>query len=126
MVASATEGRTIGAIDLQTGWGTSAVPAAISSDGQSVALAQSGETIGLILVDLRRGVVVASGSIHSATGSGRGVSGVALLAASDGGLFVMPSSDGHVVLVEPHGTQLEVVAQAMDARLSRYGRIAWQ
>ena len=46
--------------------------------------------------------------------------GVALLAAPDGGLFVLASSDGHVVLAEPHGTQLEVVAQAMDARLSCY------
>lgn len=120
LVASAADGRTIAAVDLQMGWGTSGIPAAVSPDGQSLALAQSGGTTRLILVDLRRGEVVASGSIASTAGSSGVASEVALLAAPDGRLFVVPSTDGHVVLVEPHGSQLEVVARAADSRLSCY------
>lgn len=120
-IAGAADGRITRRIDLPSDLSTNAGMAAVSPDGKWLGLAAAGRaSTGLVLVDLERGEVAASGSLADASGGDSAPAGIALQAAPGGRLLVMPGG-GQIVLVEPLGRQLILTARISDSRLSCYG-----
>jgi hypothetical protein len=117
-IVSAADGGVIRAIDLPSDLSTNAGSASVSPDRRWLGLATPrGTGTRLVLVDLERGELAASGSIADASGGVGGPPGVGLVATPSGQLLVMPP-DGQLVLVEPLGRQLNVTARAANSALS--------
>lgn len=117
-IASAADGRITQRIDLPSDLSTNAGLAAVSPDGKWLGLATPGRaSTGLVLVDLARGEVAASGSLADASDGDAAPAGIALLAAPGGRLLVTPRG-GQMMLVEPLGRQLILTARVADSRLS--------
>ena len=124
VIASAADGAVIRAIDLPSDLGTNAGSASVSPDGRWLGLATPGGTgTRLVLVDLERGELGASGSISGASGGVGGPPRVGLLVTPSRQLLVM-LRDGHLVLAEPLGRQLNLTAWAADSALSCYSTAA--
>jgi hypothetical protein len=117
-IASAADGRITRRIDLPSDLSTNAGMAAVSPDGKWLGLATAGRaSTGLVLIDLERDEVAASGSLADASGGDSARPGIVLLAAPGGRLLLMPGG-GQMVLVEPLGRQLILTSRVSDSRLS--------
>lgn len=120
-IASAADGRILRTIDLPTDVATNAGVAAVSSDGRWLGRVTSGGAkAGLVLIDLERGELAASGSIAPSFGAAAAPSGMGLVAAH-GGRLLLTLSGGQMMLVEPLGRQLNVTAHVADSRLTCNG-----